>query len=150
MAKLNLNLSKATETTFEPIPTGTYNAVVFEADMTETKGREGAKLPAGTPMLQLQFKVTDGEYENRRLWRTYPIPPKGYENEEAMNGVLYGTLKALGVVDEPSKLDIDVDELNGLPCKIAVGQHTYNGEIQNDVKRVKPAGSDTEASDILP
>jgi hypothetical protein len=148
MSKLNLNLSKAKESSFDAIPSGTYDAVVFEADMRQTKGGEGAKLPEGTDMLNLQFKITDGEYENRRFFRSYPIAPDGYEKKDVMDGILFGVLKAIGAMEEPGKLNIDLDELAGLPCRIVLGQKDYKGEMQNEVKRVKPAGSDTEFSDL--
>jgi Protein of unknown function (DUF669). len=153
---VKINLSKATEVTFDPIPAGTYNAVVFECEVNHTGG--GGKLPEGTPYLNVQFKVDepDTSFDNKRVWATYMIAPDGVENKDKMDGILFGFLKALGVMSDPGKVEVEPDELQGMPCKIVVGidpaKTLTDGrkvDARNRVKRVKSITSDEESSDAL-
>lgn len=138
---LKLNLSSATEGgDFDPLPADTYPARVFAAEMRETKG--GGKLPAGTPMINVQFQITGDKYNNRRVFRSFAIAPDGYENKDKMDGILYSFLKALGYESEELKSDdfeLDLDDLSGRECSVVVGQREYEGTIQNEVRAVRPA-----------
>jgi hypothetical protein len=154
----NLDLSGATESSFEAIPSGTYRATVKEVTMKQTKGGPEAKLPAGTPMLNVQFRIADGEYENRRMFRSYVIAPdkikgKKNENKSVTDGILYGFLKAVGYDPDEVKsgnFQLDVNDMAGRACRIKVGQRTYQDEIQNEVKDVKPdTGEAPGANDEL-
>lgn len=129
---------------FDAFSSGTYDAVVYEAKMDEIKNADGkGKLPAGTPMIKVQFKITGGPagqfvveegkdpktYEagqgedyalnNRRVFRNYIIPPKmidgqAYEHYALMNGMLVRFLTALGYDEEVvTQPDFDLD-LNDL------------------------------------
>lgn len=129
-----LDLSQASDTSFDPFSSGTYDAVVYEAKMDEIKNKDGnGKLPAGTPMIKVQFKITGGpagnefpedgvgdakpfeagsgeDYKlfNRRVFRNYIIPPakldgKKYEHYEMMNGMLVRFLTSLGFTEEEVK-----------------------------------------------
>lgn len=148
MAKLKLNLTGAEEMSFDPIPAGTYDAVVFEAETVHTS--KPGKMPEGTPGLSIQFKITDEKFANRRVWNTYWIAPASHEGKTKMDGMLYGFLKAV-TGNENAKLELDTDELQGLPCKIVVGvQEARDGyDARNIVRRVKSATADSEASDAL-
>lgn len=159
---LSLDLSGATESSFEAIPSATYRATVFEATMKATKGGPEAKLPAGTPMLNIQFRINDGEFENRRLFRSYVIAPAkikkdgksvNNENKGVTDGILYGFLKAIGYDPDAIKsgdFQLDLNDMAGRPCRVKVGQREYKGETQNDVKDVKPDTGDVPgASDDL-
>jgi len=140
-----LDLSGADTSGFTALPSGEYNAVVYEVTMDETKGREGAKLPAGTPMVKVQFRVQDEEYKNRALFTQFVLPPAGADNADKMLGMFVRFLVALG--EDEKKLKTkgfnmeSLTELNGRECVLRVGQREWNGEMQNDVKGVKPAGT---------
>ena len=140
-----LDLSGADDSAFDPIPSGAYPAVVFEAAMTETKGGPEAKLPAGTPMLKVQFKITHEDYDNRRAFTNYVFPPEDYDQSKAakLKGNLVRFLTALGYDRDKivsGKFKLDVEELVGKECTVVLGQQEYNGETTNNVKGVKPAG----------
>lgn len=121
-----LDLTENESGGFDAFSSGTYDAVVYEAKMDEIKNSSGTgKLPAGTPMIKVQFKITGGPggqfvvdegqepkpYEaghgedyklfNRRVFRNYIIPPrmidkKPYEHFAMMNGMLVRFLTELG------------------------------------------------------
>lgn len=143
-----LDLSGADLKGFEPVPAGSYPCKVFEASMGETSG-EG-KLPAGTPKLMVTFIVTEGEFEKRRFWGNYSIPPADYEKAPQLKGMLVRFLTALGYDEKKlvsGKFNLDVDDLVGKECVVTVKvEQRYNaepGEMTNTVSGVKPAGSAT-------
>lgn len=56
---------------FELIPKGTYPAIVEELELQESS--------SGNPMFAVQFKITEGEYENRLLFDYWVLAGKGAE-----------------------------------------------------------------------
>lgn len=149
-----LNLSDGEE--FTPLPIGTYNAEVFKFTPGAVKNADGTgALPAGTPNISVQFKVTDEPYVNRRLFQTYFFPGPDYDQEKAKNmkGAFITLLKALGIPEEEIRskkgYTPDYDSLLGTPVVVSVGQRPYNGEMQNTVRSVRPAGSATSSDSGL-
>lgn len=150
-----LNLSDADMKGFDPLEPGNYNAEVFDIGMDAVKNASGeGKMPAGTPMVKVQFKITDEEYENRRVWAQYIIPPKDYDKGKAakMKGMVARLFIALGTPEEEvlnAKFDPDFDDYKGQPCVVVLGKEPkknrqgeiIEGEFNNPVKNVKPAGS---------
>ena len=145
-----LDLTGADTTGFDPLPSGAYNCTVFAAEMQETKGGPEAKLPEGTPKINVQFRISEGDYENRRLFNAYVIPPADYVNAPKLKGMLVRFLEALGYDEKKitsGKFNLDVEDMIGRECVVVVGQKPkYNGaegEMDNVVKGVKPAGAGT-------
>lgn len=143
-----LDLSGADLKGFEPVPAGSYPCQVYEASMGEVSG-EGV-LPAGTPKLMVTFRVTEGEYQNRRFWGNYSIPPADYEKAATLKGMLVRFLTALGYDEKKlvsGKFNLDVDDLVGRECVVTVKvEQKYNAEpgvMTNTITGVKPAGSAT-------
>ena len=155
-----LNLSDADLSGFEPLDPGRYNAEVFEISMDAVKNLSGeGKMPAGTPMVKIQFKLTDESVNNRRVFVTYVIPPKDYDTQKAakMKGMIARFFMALGVDEETVRgknFDPDFDDYIGKPCVVVVGKEQkrtrdgdiVDGEYNNPVKGVKPAGSIASAT----
>lgn len=157
-----LNLKDADTSGFDPIPAGTYDAAIYEAKMDEVKNASGeGKLPAGTPMVKVQFKITEGgeegEYYNRRVFRNFIIPPeKGYDKAKAakMKGMFVRFLTAIGYEESEivsADFDLNLEELAGKECRVvvAVRPATEEYEAQNEVKGVKPAGDSVPAGSLL-
>lgn len=149
----SLDLSGADLRGFDPIPAGVYDAVVFKAEMQETKGGPEAKLPAGTPKVNIQFKITDGgegaPFFNRRVFSSYVIPPEDYDKDKAakLKGMLVRFLVAVGYDEkkvQSGKFSLDMDDLTGRDCRVVVAlKPKYGGaegEMDNEVKGVKAAG----------
>jgi hypothetical protein len=149
-----LNLQDADMKGFDPIEPGRYNAEVFAITMDAVKNTSGeGKMPAGTPMVKVQFKITDSEYENRRVFTQFVIPPKDYDKSAAakMKGMLARFFIALGTPEEEvlnKNFDPDFDDYVGEVCVITVGKEPkkdrqggiVEGEFNNPVKNIKPAG----------
>lgn len=159
-----LDLSDADTTQFEAIPADRYNALVWEMSWSKTQGGPNAKMPAGTPYINVQFKIEDEPYVNRRVFNKYfPIAPEGYDADKAAKnkGSFVNFLMAITSQDEAtvkaSAGNLDFDELQGKPCVVAVSKRQYPEnsdppEYVNDVKGVKAAGSkgDSPASETAP
>jgi hypothetical protein len=145
MSPININFDSAKEVSFEPLPRGTYNAVVFDASWTEVQN-EGGKLPVGTPRLNVQFKITaPEEYAERRVFNGYNIPPEDYEKKQMMIDMLFTFLRAIGYSDTEIKKWKgqlpDPDEFAGRECNLQLTQREFpkgSGEMQNSVTAVKP------------
>lgn len=148
-----LDLSDADTSGFAPIETGRYPAVVHEIKMDAVKNTDGTgKMPAGTPMVKVQFRITqeiDGS-TNRRVFSQYIIPPKNYDKGKAqkMKGMFVTFLLALGEDEEKVRsknYDPDLEDFYGRECVVVVGKEPkrtrdgdiIEGEYNNPVKGVK-------------
>lgn len=150
-----LNLSDADLSGFDPLEPARYNAEVFDIAWDAVKNTDGTgKMPAGTPMLKIQFKITDEPHENRRVFVTYVNPPKDYDQSKAakMRGMIARFFIACGDTEETVRnknFDPDFEDYKGRPVVVVVGKepkkdrqgNIIEGEFNNPVKGVKPAGS---------
>ena len=150
-----LNLADADLSGFDPLEPGRYNAEIFEISWDAVKNTDGTgKMPAGTPMLKIQFRLTEEPNINRRVFVTYVNPPKDYDQAKAakMRGMIARFFIALGISEETvrsAKFEPDFDALRETPCVVVVGKEQkrartgeiIEGEFNNPVKGVKPAGS---------
>lgn len=150
---LNLAGADMTAGDFEPIPSATYPCSVVRFETKFTKGGEEKKLPEGTPMFNVGLKVSEGQYENRWLWRSLIIAPakvngKAYEHKKMMDGMLARFFTALGFTEEEvtsGSFDTsDPETFIGRGCAVVVGQKMKYGcdpenpEYENVVKGFKP------------
>ena len=148
-----LNLSDADMSGFEPLDPGRYNAEVFDITMDAVKN-PGGKTPVGTPMIKVEFKLTDEGTSNRHAWTQFVVPPKDYDKEKAakMKGMIARFFVAMGDTEEAVRskdFDPDFEDYKGRPCVIVLGKElkrnrdgeTIDGEYNNPVKGIKPAGS---------
>jgi hypothetical protein len=154
-----LNLQDADLKGFEAVDPGRINAEIFEITMDAVKNPGGAT-PIGTPMMKVQFRATadNPEYpegiENRRFFTQYVVPPKDHPKEKAqkMKDMIARFFIALGFKEEEvlsKNFEPDFEDLKGRPCVIVVGKepkldrnrNVVEGEYNNPVKGVKPAGS---------
>lgn len=119
MASINLDFSNVPSR--EPLPEGIYPVSIAKVEQTLSKS-------SGNPMLKIEFNINDPEYSGRKVWANYVL------TEAAMWKVME-LFKALGLPTE-SIVSIDTDELVGLECSAQIGQREYEGNIQNEVKKV--------------
>jgi Protein of unknown function (DUF669) len=163
-------LSDADTSGFQALEPGRYNAEIFELTLDAVKNTRGeGKLPTGTPMIKVQWRLTEDndppELENRRVFQQMVIPPDNYEKRKAqiMKGMIANFFIALGVPEEEvrsKKFDpmSDPDEYIGRPAVIVVARQQkldgatlepIEGEFNNVVKGVKPAGEAVSTSSGL-
>jgi hypothetical protein len=155
---MRINLSDVEVRDFEPLPAGRYIVKLTDYDQTETKGREGAKLPGGTPMINWEFTVKsdaksgDEKYAGRKLWMNTIL----HERTMAM---VKGFLVATGIYTEADlnsgDFEFEPDEILEQADEMVavVRQREYEGETRNDVRRMLPISSAEEvagSSSMLP
>jgi len=152
-----LNLGDADLKGFEAVDPGSYNVVVHEMKMDAVKNTSGeGKMPAGTPMVKIQWRATEDNPEgldNRRFFSQFIIPPKSYDKKKAqiMKGMLAKAFIALGESEETvrnDKFNPDFEDYVGREAVIVVGKEpkkiggeVIHDEFNNPVKAIKPAGS---------
>lgn len=61
-----LDLTNTPISTNELLPDGTYCAKIAKSELKETKSRTGS-------YLNVQFKITEGQYANRSVFNTYNV-----------------------------------------------------------------------------
>lgn len=153
-----LDLSGADTTGFEAVDAGSYNCTVFSAELEETSG--SGKLPAGVPMVNVQFACQDeGPAKGRRFFNRYALPSLDqHEKAAMMQGNFVRFLVALGEDEKKIKskgFDFEaLEDLVGRECVVRVSKEEYKNPNDpdaeavwtNPVKSVKPAGSPTGTS----
>lgn len=152
-----LNLSDADLSGFDAVDPGRYNAEVFEIKLDAVKNTSGkGKMPAGTPLIKIQYKLVDEGVDNRRVFQQLVIPPADYDASKAakMKGMIARVFIAFGfpedqVLSKKFNFDDAIQEAIGAKCVVVVGKepkkdqqgNVVEGEFNNPVKGVKPAGS---------
>jgi len=109
----------------EPVPAGSYNATVF--DIKEETVRSGPN--EGKPRFNVQFRISEGQYQNRRVFSYVPL----YVANDAWKAAAF--FKSLGydVKAGNFKVPATVDILGkpiGVRVKVGSG---LNGEARNEV-----------------
>lgn len=111
---------------FEAVPAATYEVTLSKWEYVEETGDHGA-------YVKLEFTIDDGEYEGRKLWRNLSAKP---------DALIYmkKALVALGAEEEDISGEFDTDDvfpdLIGNSCAVVVTVKDYEGEPQNEVKRI--------------
>lgn len=130
MAGLSINitdadLQSANTGSYDPVPAGTYNTTIFNVELTEVKSGENA----GKPQYKLQFRISEGQFENRRLFTYVPLyKGKAFWKTQAFFGALGYDMKA-GEFTVPTP-----NELSGKPVAVkATIVKDMNGADDNNV-----------------
>lgn len=144
MPGIKVNFAEV-ESSFEPLPEGRYECIVETVEVRESKSSDN-------DYLNWELKVTDGEFEDRRLWMITSL------SERALFR-LKDTFLALGVIEEDDEIDIewedDVDitpqegpvltnpEVIGLACIAVVTNEVYEGKERNRVNEILDGSAGT-------
>jgi hypothetical protein len=143
---VKINLKDVGGNDYEALPADSYEAKVTAGLMRETSGN--GKLPAGTPMINWEFVITEPQkYAGRKIWTNTVI------HENTMF-TLKQLLQATGNFDDDQlagELEFDIEDVVGSDVILVVTQREYNGNTVNDVKKIKSAGSSSGGrSSLLP
>jgi hypothetical protein len=108
---------------FEPIPAGTYPAVIIESTIKPTKAGTGS-------YLELTFRITDGKYKDRLLWSRLNLQNPSDAAVRRARAELSAICRAVGVM-----VPADSVELHDRPLVIHVRCRRWEdtGEFVNDV-----------------
>jgi hypothetical protein len=116
---MKLNLSGAESFSgFDPIPGGTYHVKITDGELRETKN-EG-KLPAGTPGVNWEFTVQDGENADRKVWTNQWIHPKTINSDD---------LDVQDAIDRSIGADLTI--------RVSYRAASEQYDASNDVKSIK-------------
>lgn len=133
MSNITLNITEealaSTGGDYSPIPDGSYNATIFNV-VSETV-RSGPN--EGKPRFNIQFKISDAPYGNRRVFSYVPLyVAKDFWKTKAF-------FSALGISMEAGKFVVpNGDDLLGK----AIGVRVKTGIDQNNQPRNEVAGFD--------
>lgn len=118
---------------FDLIEPGYYPAEIVKSEMKETKNGKGQ-------YLELSFRISEGEFENRRLWSRLNLSNNSEQAMEIAQRELSAICRAVGVL-EPD----DSSDLHGIPLFINVKQRKRedNGEFTNVIKGYKAVENKT-------
>lgn len=114
---------------FDALPVGEYEAIVSAVEVTQTKGGEGKEKK---PMLKATLTIReDVEQAGKKR--------KLFDNMVWQDSLMWKFQQVAKAVQIPEGEDIETleDFANAIAYKavrIRVGQRTYNGEVQNDIK----------------
>lgn len=94
------DFSSDRETSFSPMPAGTYNLEITHVEDTLTK--------AGDKRLKVTFSVIDGEYVGRKIFEGYNLTGANQKAVEISRGQIKSLLKLSGrdnfQIKDPSEL----------------------------------------------
>jgi hypothetical protein len=145
--------------TFEPLPAGNYDATIFSIKAGEFGApKEGKGDNSGKPYWNVQYRIEDGQYANRRLFQMVGLfthwAPKPGSTEEPVNFNLPQFLKAVGVDVEEGEVEIpDPEKLGGHEVTLRVIVKEFpvgSGNKSNEVKAVLPRGAATAKAKVAP
>lgn len=122
----------------EPVPAGSYNATVF--DIKEETVRSGPN--EGKPRFNVQFRISEGAHENRRVFSYVPL----YAGNDAWKAAAF--FKSLGYDVKAGNFKVPATaDILGKPIGVRVKVGTdQNGAPRNEVSGFDKA---TTASDVL-
>lgn len=150
-----LDLSGADLKGFEPFKSGPYPAIVFDVKPVVTENPDG-KLPMGTEGYNVQFAIDGGEFNNRRVFNNYWIPPADYDpsKKKMLEGMFARFLLAIGYSEKEvtsGKFKFDPEDAIGRECTVVVGIRpaTEQYEASNNVRNVKPRTQASEGDDLV-
>lgn len=145
-----LDLTTADTRGFDPVPQGTYDAIVADVTPIVTENPDG-KLPLGTPGINVQFAIDGGPYDNRRVFNRYWMPPADYDPEKRSRslGMLARFLIAIGYPEEQVKspsFSLDTEDMKGRECRVSVKVDTeYDNNKVTNVRPRQASSSDSGA-----
>lgn len=142
LSGLNFNAAEVpppSDGDYEPIPDGTYECMVMEAEMKATR--------SGGEMLSVRLDVIDGQYQNRRIYDNMNIVcPNSPKAEEIAHKMLGSLCRAVGIMapeDTSQFLDKAIRVRTGIePAKPYTDANGVQqpGRARNKVREYMPLG----------
>jgi hypothetical protein len=119
----------------DPIPAGDYTLQVVEQELRQTKAGTGM-------MLSCQFKVVDGEYENRVVFHSFNIRNPNAQAQIIGIGQLKALCLATGVPFEQVRSDTSVLAYVPFTAKVGLSKTSEAyPDPRNEIKAFKAQGS---------
>jgi hypothetical protein len=132
-----LSKSSGNATSLGAIPAGSYNATVFDVKQEEVRSGPNE----GKPRFNVQFRISDGEYENRRVFSYVALYVAGdfWKTQSFFKALGYDMKSGDFEVPSPEEL---MGKSIGVRVKVGKDQ---NGEDRNEVAGFDKATASTES-----
>lgn len=125
MARINLGYQLEDQSaTFEPMPAGSYFTKIIKAEVKKSS--------KGNDMISVQHEIISGEFAGRKV----------FDNIMLMVESAFKMKQYAEVVGVESGDEIDTSDFLNKECVVQLGQREYNGQMQNDVKRVSSVSAE--------
>ena len=135
MTKISVDMRGVTSGGFDPLPIGSYAAVVEKAEVGPSK--------KGNPMVTLTFDITHEGFEGRKAFYYPSLLPTALFN-------LHGFMLATGHYDEDdlnAKLEFDDQDFVGMAVAVVmVPYERDNGEMSTSCDTIIPVEQATGAT----
>lgn len=114
---------------FDDLPVGEYIAQIVESSVEATKNGKGK-------LLKLTWQVTEGQFENRKIWQNINFEHESSQAQQIGQQQLKSICDAVGFADHLE----DSEVLHFQPCRVRLGMGKANGNYaaRPEVKAVKP------------
>jgi hypothetical protein len=124
MADFDFNPSEYVDTktsTFDPLPNGTYSAMISNSDYKATKAGTGH-------YIELVIDIIDGPHAGRKLWERLNVDNPNKQAEDIARSALNRLLVSCGkpdarnteaIHDIPFKVDVEIDRKDSTRNRIA-------------------------------
>jgi len=119
--KLTIDLSNVED--FSAIPEGVYSAYVVDVEVGTSS--------AGNTMATLTLNISEGEYENRKLFTHMVFTERSMWRVKQILEAILGR-----EIEKTNEFELDTEELIGKKVKIRVSQREYQGVMRNNVDAV--------------
>ena len=130
MATLNFNANEVDPAVgFDPIPAGSYTAIITESEMKPTKAGTGQ-------YLQLTFQVLEGQYKGRLVWARLNLDNPSEMAVKIARAELSSICRAVGVMAPRDSLELHNTPLT---IRVACKKREDTGEITNEIKGFESA-----------
>lgn len=96
------------QTAYQPLPAGTYKAVIVSSEDKPTKDMTGS-------YLKLEFEIIDGQYQGRKIFENLNLNNANQTTVEIARRSLSGICRAVGVMTPQ-----DSSQLHNRPMEIDV------------------------------
>jgi len=151
---LTIDFTDVKSASFEVLPAGWYLSRVTDVSPVATKN--AGKLPVGTPGLNWEFTVQEGDFENRKLWTNTWL----YATTEGFLKSLVAATAGKEASESSMSVKEIVDVVVGMDLwvQVRVRNSQQYGE-QNDIRGyrhvsnpppVTAGGSNSKATSFLP
>jgi len=125
MATLNFNANEVDPAVgFDPIPAGSYTAIITESEMKPTKTGNGR-------YLQLTFQIIDGDCKGRLVWARLNLENPSEMAVKIARAELSSICRAVGVMAPRDSLELHNTPLT---IRVACKKRDDTGEITNEIK----------------
>lgn len=124
LGDFNFNAEEHEDPSFDPIPAGTYTAIIATSEMKMTKNKDGQ-------YLSLSFDIMEGKQQGRKFFENINLVNKNEKAVKIGKSVLAMLCRAVGVL-QPK----DSSELHNKVFKVELDcKKDGEGKMRNSIKK---------------